>query len=81
VERVVHRARRSRSHDSQNPAVTVARALTDTFAGIHPADLPACIVAQDAGAATLTILLRWLVASQPRSAEHVIVPGYGLPTS
>ena len=34
-----------------NPAVTVARALTDSFAGIRPADVPAFIVAQLAGAA------------------------------
>lgn len=34
-----------------NPAVTIARALSDTFAGIAPADAPAFIVAQFAGAA------------------------------
>ena len=57
-----------------NPAVTLARALTDTFAGIRPADVPAFILAQVAGAAAATILFRWLVPSQPRSATHVIVP-------
>jgi glycerol uptake facilitator-like aquaporin len=53
-----------------NPAVTLARALTDTFAGIRPADLPGFIVAQLAGAATATLLFRWLVPSArivPRS--------------
>jgi glycerol uptake facilitator-like aquaporin len=33
-----------------NPAITVGRALTNSFAGIHPADVPGFIVAQIAGA-------------------------------
>jgi glycerol uptake facilitator-like aquaporin len=57
-----------------NPVVTVARASTDTFAGIRPADVPAFVVAQAAGAATATILFRWLVPSLPRSAGQVVVP-------
>ena len=57
-----------------NPAVTVARALTETFAGIRPADVPGFIAAQLAGAATATLLFRWLVPSLPRSAERVVVP-------
>jgi glycerol uptake facilitator-like aquaporin len=57
-----------------NPAVTLARALTDTFAGIRPADVPSFIVAQIAGAAAATLLFRWLVPSLPRSAERVVVP-------
>jgi glycerol uptake facilitator-like aquaporin len=44
-----------------NPAVTLARAASDTFAGIRPADVPGFIVAQLAGAAAATILFRWLV--------------------
>ncbi len=44
-----------------NPAVTVARALTDTFAGIRPADVPAFVLAQCAGAAAATLLFAWLV--------------------
>jgi glycerol uptake facilitator-like aquaporin len=44
-----------------NPAVTAARALTNTFAGIRPADAPGFIVAQFAGAAAATLLFRWLV--------------------
>jgi glycerol uptake facilitator-like aquaporin len=43
-----------------NPAVTVARCLTDTFAGIRPADVPGFILAQCAGAAAATVLFRWL---------------------
>ena len=57
-----------------NPAVTVARALTDTFAGIRPADAPGFIAAQLAGAATATLLFRWLVPSLPGSAEGVVIP-------
>jgi glycerol uptake facilitator-like aquaporin len=44
-----------------NPVVTAARAASDTFAGIRPADVPAFIVAQLAGAAAATALSRWLV--------------------
>jgi glycerol uptake facilitator-like aquaporin len=57
-----------------NPAVTLARALTDTFAGIRPADVPGFVAAQLAGAATATLLFRWLVPSLPRSAGRVVVP-------
>ena len=49
-----------------NPAVTLARSATDTFAGIHPADAPAFIVAQLLGAAAATGLFGWLV---PRRRE------------
>lgn len=44
-----------------NPAVTVARALTDTFSGIRPADAPAFIVAQCAGAVLAAAALGWLL--------------------
>lgn len=44
-----------------NPAVTVARSLTDTFAGIRPADAPAFIIAQFIGAAVATGLFAWLL--------------------
>jgi len=43
-----------------NPAVTLARSATDTFAGIRPSDAPAFIVAQLIGAASATALFRWL---------------------
>ena len=48
-----------------NPAVTLARSATDTFAGIRPADAPAFIVAQLLGAGSATALFGWLA---PRSA-------------
>jgi glycerol uptake facilitator-like aquaporin len=57
-----------------NPAVTLARALTDTFAGIRPADVPGFILAQLAGAAAATFLFRWLVPALPQSAERVVLP-------
>ena len=56
-----------------NPAVTVARALSDTFAGIRPIDVPGFIVAQFAGAAVATMLFRWLVPALPDTAEQVVV--------
>jgi len=43
-----------------NPAVTIARCLSDTFAGIRPTDVPWFIVAQIAGAIVAPILFRWL---------------------
>lgn len=57
-----------------NPAVTVARALTDRFSGIRPADVPGFIGAQLAGATTATLLFRWLVPSLPGSIESLVVP-------
>jgi glycerol uptake facilitator-like aquaporin len=60
-----------------NPAVTVARAFTNTFAGIRPADVPPFIGAQVAGAMAATALFRWLVPSLPRAADRVVVPHHG----
>ena len=48
-----------------NPAVTIARAATDTFAGIRPADAPGFIIAQLAGAAAATLLFCWLYPARP----------------
>lgn len=45
-----------------NPAVTIARALTDSFSGIRPADAPAFIAAQLVGAALAAVLFGWLYA-------------------
>jgi glycerol uptake facilitator-like aquaporin len=53
-----------------NPAVTLARSASDTFAGIRPSDVPAFILAQLAGAAAATILFRWLVPSLPKDAKN-----------
>lgn len=51
-----------------NPAVTLARAASNTFAGIRPADAPGFIVAQCCGAAAATALFRWLHASPATAA-------------
>ena len=57
-----------------NPAVTLARAASDTFAGIRPADAPGFIVAQGLGAAAATVLFRWLIPTLPASAANVVTP-------
>lgn len=44
-----------------NPAVTLARAATDTFAGIRPVDAPLFIAAQLAGAVAATLIFNWLM--------------------
>jgi glycerol uptake facilitator-like aquaporin len=46
-----------------NPAVTLARAATDTFAGIHPASVGAFVLAQGLGALAATVVFAWLTAS------------------
>jgi glycerol uptake facilitator-like aquaporin len=43
-----------------NPAVAIARSLTDTFAGTRPIDLPGFILGELAGAAIGMLLMRWL---------------------
>lgn len=50
-----------------NPAVTLARSLTNTFSGVRPIDVPAFVAAQLAGAFSATLLFRWLM---PRLAAH-----------
>lgn len=51
-----------------NPAVTLARAFTDTFSGIAPADAPAFILAQFGGAALAWAVLGWLL-KEPSAGE------------
>ena len=50
-----------------NPAVTIARAASNTFAGIRPDDVTGFILAQLAGAFAATLLFRWLLP--PASAS------------
>jgi glycerol uptake facilitator-like aquaporin len=57
-----------------NPAVTIARCLSDTFAGIRPSDVPPFIVAQLAGAFAATFLFRWFTPSLSVHAGDVLVP-------
>jgi len=56
-----------------NPAVALARAATDTFAGIRPSDVPGFIAAQCVGAAAATLMFRWLLPSLPKDAPAVVV--------
>jgi len=56
-----------------NPAVTLARSLSNTFAGILPADAPGFIAAQLAGAFAATLLFKWLIPSLKAEASLVMV--------
>ena len=57
-----------------NPAVTLARAASDTFAGIRPVDAPGFIVAQVLGAAAGTATFAWLIPGLPKVADRVVEP-------
>jgi glycerol uptake facilitator-like aquaporin len=56
-----------------NPAVTIARCLSDTFAGIRPADVPWFVVAQFLGAFAATLLFRWLIPRLRERATEVLL--------
>ena len=56
-----------------NPAVAIARSLTNTFSGIRPVDLPAFIAAELTGAALALILMNWLL--QPEGEKTVTTVG------
>ncbi|TNE61757.1 MAG: aquaporin family protein, partial [Alphaproteobacteria bacterium] len=47
-----------------NPAVTIARSLTDSFSGIRPTDAPAFIAAQLIGAVLASFACRWLLTDE-----------------
>lgn len=57
-----------------NPAVTVARALSNTFAGIRPIDVPLFVIAQVLGGISATLLFRWLVPNLPATARDILMP-------
>jgi glycerol uptake facilitator-like aquaporin len=57
-----------------NPAVTIARALSDTFAGIRSIDAPLFVAAQFAGGISATLLFRWLTPISSSTARDVVVP-------
>ena len=52
-----------------NPAVTLARSLTDTFSGIRPGDVPGFIVSQAVGAVLAVLLFQWFESAEPRSGN------------
>lgn len=60
-----------------NPAVTLARSLSDTFAGIRPQDAPEFILAQLAGALSATFLFRWLAPIESQDTEPALLPHNG----
>ena len=57
-----------------NPAVTIARALSDTFAGIRPFDVPPFIVAQLIGAITAIYICRLLLGNRPAAVKSSVLP-------
>lgn len=54
-----------------NPAITTARALSDTFAGIRPQDVPGFIVAQIFGALAAFAVFAWFYPARAR-ADHAV---------
>jgi len=56
-----------------NPAVTIARSVSDTFAGIRPIDAPLFVLAQFLGGLGATFLFRWLIPTLRSSAKNVIL--------
>jgi glycerol uptake facilitator-like aquaporin len=52
-----------------NPAVTLARAATDTFSGIRPGDVPGFLLGQLIAMVAAGAFLRWLIPPSIRSAE------------
>ena len=50
-----------------NPAVAIARSLSDTFAGIRPLDLPGFIIAELVGALLAMAIANWMLATEPLS--------------
>jgi glycerol uptake facilitator-like aquaporin len=57
-----------------NPAVTIARSVSNTFSGIRPVDVLPFIAAQLAGASAATLLFRRLIPSLPETAEDILMP-------
>jgi glycerol uptake facilitator-like aquaporin len=63
-----------------NPAVTLARAFTDTFAGIRPACAGGFVVAQCTGALTAVCIVQWLTAAEPTSIRSSMSSDVSLET-
>ena len=58
-----------------NPAVTIGRVFSDTFAGIAPGSVPGFVVAQLVGGVVAVALVRWLYPHVARArADDVVVP-------
>jgi glycerol uptake facilitator-like aquaporin len=66
--------------DFANPAVTVARAFTDTFSGIRLLDVPGFLIAETAGALAAVLVFRWLIpgrASSPSATPSACTANSG----
>lgn len=61
-----------------NPAVTLARAASDTFAGIRPTDAPGFIIAQCIGAALASVLFNWLYPRDQAVSSALDAPNTSL---
>ena len=57
-----------------NPAVTLARAATETFSRMRSEDVPGFVLAQLIGASAAAGLVRWLVPAMPVTAQDILVP-------
>ena len=60
-----------------NPAVTLARSVSNTFSGIRPIDVPGFMLAQLAGASVATLLFCWLYPTSPKGSTvaGTVAPG------
>jgi glycerol uptake facilitator-like aquaporin len=56
-----------------NPAVTIARCVSDTFAGVRPVDVPWFVLAQFLGGFAATMVFRWLAPNLPVQAKDVLL--------
>jgi glycerol uptake facilitator-like aquaporin len=56
-----------------NPAVTIARSITNTFSGIRPADVPGFVAAQLAGAFAATLVFQWLIPALKADPTALLV--------
>jgi glycerol uptake facilitator-like aquaporin len=54
-----------------NPAVTIARSLSDTFAGIRPVDVPGFVIAELAGAGAALAFIRWTLGATASGGKAV----------
>ena len=54
-----------------NPAVAIARSMTNTFSGIRPIDLPGFIVAELCGAVLALMLMNWLLRDEGEAATAI----------
>jgi glycerol uptake facilitator-like aquaporin len=64
-----------------NPAVTLARGFSDTFAGIRPTDVPGFVAAQLLGAGAATAVFHWLTPTLSEVASRVVDRQEGGPSS